>query len=207
MTSSDEHIYSEILIKLIELNDDRTWDKVFHSLREGKNLPGGGAGSLNDWGPYYINEIENSWYPLLYDILRFLYDNRLAPSEFIKAVELKNVNQITLLKCKNCNAYRQHPRSFETQLAKLFFSKHLIEFLNEKNWPNLFLKEYSYESEFTNIYRDKLIQEYKKLNVYVGITNKINPMKHCPNCKTDADFEHVNFKIKYWPFFRITIKK
>ena len=74
--------YINPLIRLIEINEDKSWLECFIGLKTGGYLPGGGAGSLNDGGPSYSDKFKSSWYSNLYDLLRYLFDNNL-PAEQI----------------------------------------------------------------------------------------------------------------------------
>ena len=62
--------YIEALISIIELNKDKYWLSAFTDLRIDKDLPGGGAGSLNDWSPQYETVEEKAWYGVLYRLLK-----------------------------------------------------------------------------------------------------------------------------------------
>lgn len=187
--------YIEPLIKVIELNDDKSWLDTFLNLRSGGYLPGGGAGSLNDWGPCYSDEIKHSWYSSLYPILRHLFDNNLQAEAINEIKSVKLNNNIRVIRCLNCNKSYQHPSVFESHIALNFFSKNFIGLAENKLLLNLFIPEHTVENPKTKAYRNWLSNQYKANNikVYDFVTNKYI----CPHCgKAHGATEHDLFFIK-----------
>jgi len=176
-------IYVEPLIKLIELNDDPTWLTAFRGLRAGGSLPGGGAGSLNDWGPYYTNKTQQVWYSILYDILRFLFDNNLTPDKVHSFKPLIVKNNIQILRCTNCNNSYQHPSSFERHISLDFFEKNFVTFSKQNNLLELITPKLTYEHFSTIDYRQWLENKYKSFGI--KIYDFVNAKYICPHCAAD----------------------
>jgi hypothetical protein len=187
--------YIEPLIKVIEQNEDKSWLRYFLDLRVGGYLPGGGAGSLNDWSPSYLNEIKHSWYSNLYKILRHLYDNNLQANHINEIREVKLSNYIQVIRCLICNKSYQHPSVFESHIALNYFYKNFIELAEKKLLLNLFIPELTYENQESIDYRSWLIKQYETNNIkiYDFVSNKyICP--HC--CKEHGKTEQDNYFIK-----------
>lgn len=187
--------YIEPLIQLIEINEDKTWLPYFLALRSGGSLPGGGAGSLNDWGPYYRGRIASTWYSKLYDILRHLFDNNLSAENIdaYKLIQLKN--NIQIIRCLNCNKSYQHPSSFEAHIALDFYQKNFEQLADNQLLLNLFIPEMTYQSPKTSEYRSWLTGQYelKNIKIYDFVTAKYI----CPHCNQEhASTEHDLYRIQ-----------
>ncbi len=182
------------LIKLIELNNDDTWLETFRSLRTGGYLPGGGAGSLNDWGPYYSGLIESVWYGKLYDILRYLFDNNLPTNKIVDFKIIKCRNNIQIIRCLNCNESYQHPSSFESHIALDFYERSLSEFAANGQLIDILMPRKSFESEVAIEYRNQLNNQYaaKNIKIYDFVAAKYV----CPHCrKNDFETAHDLYRI------------
>ena len=187
--------YIKPLIKVIELNEDKSWLDAFLGLRTGGYLPGGGAGSLNDWGPSYLDKIKSSWYCNLYDILRQLFDDNL-PAEQSKELKLiKFRNNIRVIRCLNCNKSYQHPSAFESYIALDFYYKNFIGLAENKFLLNLFIPELTYENQKTKDFRSWLFKQYEANNI--KIYDFVNNKYICPHCgKAHGETEHDLYFIK-----------
>jgi hypothetical protein len=187
--------YIEPLIKLIELNDDKYWLQAFLDLRKGHGLPGGGAGSLNDWGPYYSDQIEYAWYSNLYRILRQLFDNDLSAKEIYCNKEVKFNNNVHIIRCLNCNKNYQHPSVFERHISSGFYSRNFVNLAKNKQLLNLFNPEQTYKSFAVNEYRDWLKKEYEVNDI--KIYDFVNAKYICPHCEKDhSETEHDLYVVK-----------
>lgn len=187
--------YIEPLIKLIELNEDKSWLDAFIRLRTGGRLPGGGAGSLNDWGPFYSDTLKKSWYSRLYEILRHLFDNNLRAENIneIKSVRLNN--NIRVIRCLNCNESYQHPSVFESHIALFFYSKNFKELADKSMLLNLFIPELTYENQQVKDYRIWLSKQYHTNNI--KIYDFINNKDICPHCSQEqGETEHDLYIVK-----------
>jgi len=181
--------YIEPLIRLIELNEDKTWLDAFIDLRSGGYLPGGGAGSLNDWGPYYSDKIISSWYSNLYNILRHLFDNNLPAEQINEVKVIKFKNNIRVIRCLNCNKSYQHPSVFESYIALDFYNNNFAQLAENKLLLNLFIPELTYENQKTKEFRSWLSGQYEinKIKIYDFVNNNYI----CPHCsKADGETEH-----------------
>ncbi len=184
MGTNKSKIYVETLIKLIELNDDPTWLTAFKNLRSGAGLPGGGAGSLNDWGgPYYIDKTQDTWYNNLYNILRFLFDGDLTPDNINSYKPIRFRNNIRILRCLNCNNKYQHPGILERHVSLDFYQKNFITFANQNCLPELLIPENTYLHSSSTEYRLWLKKQYdaNSIKIYDFVTNKYI----CPHCAAD----------------------
>jgi ribosomal protein L44E len=190
-----EDVYIDILIELVNLNTDRTWDSIFKDLRKYRDLPGGGAGSLNDWGPSYLGNFEEPWYSALYEITRFLFDNKLKPEEALNHQRTKNWNEILVIECLKCKTSRQHPHVFERQIADSFYYENLSKILETNDWRFLFNNTFTWNSEFSSSYRNNLKKVYSEKQIWIGVTDKLNPMIKCHNCGEKHLFDHVYYQV------------
>lgn len=187
--------YIEPLIRLIELNEDKSWLHAFLNLKKGGYLPGGGAGSLNDWGPIYADNIRQAWYSHLYSILRYLYDGNLAVGQLKEISEIKTRNHIRVIRCLSCNNRYQHPAVFESYIALDFYHHHLASLLESKEWVNLFTPGQTFEHPETNALRDILIRKYDAENI--KIVEFVNNGYQCPHCgKVRGETEHELYGVK-----------
>ncbi|MCX6180418.1 MAG: hypothetical protein NT150_00630 [Bacteroidetes bacterium] len=187
--------YIEPLIKLIELNNDKEWLSTFIDLRTGGSLPGGGAGSLNDWGPSYSDKTQNTWYNILYDILRYLFDNDLSAEEITSFKSIKSRNKVRIIRCLNCNNSYQHPSSFEECTALHYYNENFLAFAKESQLLNLFKPELTYNHEKTNDFKNWLSKEYdlNDIKIYDFVSGKYI----CPHCTKDhAETEHDLYLIQ-----------
>ena len=190
--------YIEPLIKIVELNADKYWLPAFLNLRTGGYLPGGGAGSLNDWGPSYIypDPIKNVWYKDLYFILRYFYDNNL-PAEQISIYRKFN-NNIMVLRCLNCNNRYQHPNVFESHISTDFYRKNFVNLVKSNSLFDLFNPELTYKSSAINEYRSWLKGQYEANNIKIhDFLNKYfdSICPHCGKCN-HRETEHDLYGIK-----------
>ena len=186
--------YIEILIQLIELNEDKTWLSYFHNLRNGGYLPGGGAGSLNDWGPHYADETQDIWYTNLYTLIRFLYDNNYMPAKIDELNLVKENNQLTIIQCVNCTNRYQHPSIFESHIAIHFYHSFFINSTNELNYSALFLPKTTFNHPKVNEYRDQLNSQYElhKIKIYDFIKGQYS----CPYCHIlSGEINHLHYTI------------
>jgi hypothetical protein len=174
--------YIEPLIRLIETNEDKSWLPDFLGLRNGGRLPGGGAGSLNDWAPVYTDKTISSWYSTLYQILRYLFDNNLSADQVDSFRALKFRNNIRVIRCLNCNKSYQHPWIFESYVALEFYHKNFISLANNHSLLKLFIPELTYGSEKTYEYRIWLTEQYEMNNI--KIYDFVVEKYVCPHCGT-----------------------
>lgn len=189
-------IYVETLIKLVEYNNDSTWLTTFKSLRAGGSLPGGGAGSLNDWGPYYTDKTQSAWYPILYDILRFLFDQNTTPDQIYLFKLIKQKDNIRILRCSKCNNAYQHPAVFERHISLDFYQRNFKNYADQNNLSELLAPENSYQHPLTIDYRNWLMMQYddRGIKIYDFVSNKYI----CPHCTaehvpTEEDLYIVNY--------------
>lgn len=187
--------FIEPLIRLIELNEDKSWLDAFLRLRTGGYLPSGGAGSLNDWGPSYSNNIKSSWYSNLYIILRLLFDNNKPVEELNELKLIKFRNNIKIIRCLNCNKSYQHPSVFESHIALDFYHKNFTELAKNESLLHLFIPELTYKSQKTKEFRYWLSRQYEANNI--KIFNFINNKYICPHCgKENGKTEHDLYTLK-----------
>jgi hypothetical protein len=190
-----KEIYIELLIKLIELNEDKSWLKTFYDLRKGASLPGGGAGSLNDWGPVYIDEMKHTWFSNLYNILRHLIDNNLLAEQLVDYSLVKFNNQLRMIKCRNCNKGYQHPSVFESHIAINFYGNHFIHFDSSDSLLDLLIPEFTFMNVETIQYRAWLFNQYElnEIKVYDFVAHNYT----CPHCLcNNISMNSVNYLIK-----------
>ncbi|MDO9679556.1 MAG: hypothetical protein Q7262_00950 [Bacteroidales bacterium] len=191
----DKTQYIETLIKLIELNNDQTWTPTFRNLRTGGYLPGGGAGSLNDWGPSYSDDFQHIWYSDFYRIMRFLFDDYLTPDSLNDFKTIANINKIRILRCTDCNGRYQHPSRFESHIALNFYRKKIADFYFDKRLIEILNPEESYESPAIKLYRDWLMNEYDRLEI--KIYDFVRADYICPHCgRQHSDMVHDLYKIE-----------
>lgn len=187
--------YIEALITLIEINRDKTWLQAFKALRTGSSLPGGGAGSLNDWGPSFVGKTEDSWYTELYNVLRFLFDNHLSSNELSNYKSVKLKDKIRIIRCTNCNKNYQHPSSFESHVALTFFKRNFSQLVIDNRLIDLIKPELSFQAKQAIDYRNWLKSEYERndIKLYDFVASKYI----CPHCqKSHAETEHDLYTIK-----------
>jgi len=187
--------YINPLIRLIEINEDKSWLECFIGLKTGGYLPGGGAGSLNDWGPSYSDKFKSSWYSNLYDLLRYLFDNNL-PAEQIKEFKLvKFKNNIRVIRCLSCNKSYQHPSVFESHIALEFYFNNFTSLSENKLLLNLFVPELTYEKQKTIEFSNWLTEQYEINNI--KIYDFVNNKYICPHCGKDhSETEHDLYILK-----------
>jgi transcription elongation factor Elf1 len=191
----NKKLYIEPLIKLIELNEDKSWLDAFLGLRTGGYLPGGGAGSLNDWGPCYSDKVKSSWYSNLYIILRHLFDNNLQAEQISEFKSVKFRNNIRVIRCLNCNKSYQHPSVFESHIALDFFNNNFIELAENQKLLNLFIPEKTYENQKTIDFKNWLTGQYESNNI--KIYDFVNNKYICPHCgKEHGETEYDLYIIK-----------
>ena len=187
--------YIEPLIRLVEMNEDKSWLDAFLNLRSEGYLPGGGAGSLNDWGPSYSNNIKSSWYSNLYKILRKLFDNNIPAEQFNELKLIKFRNNIRVIRCINCNKSYQHPSVFESCIALDFYHKNFTQLAKNKLLLNLFIPELTYENQKTKEFRNWLSGQYEANNI--KIYDFVNNKYICPHCGKDhGETEHDLYILK-----------
>jgi uncharacterized C2H2 Zn-finger protein len=193
LSNETKQQYSELLIELVELNEDKQWLEYFHNLRLGHDLPGGGMGSLNDWSPSYKDDIEYAWFNLLYGITHKLLTEKLE-SEFIKDdYSIKHRNEANILKCPNCEQKFQHPRIFENHIATFYYFKNFSKFIKQNMLKDFTNPNFSYKNLVAIQLRQSLESEYEKNDIILFdfIKHKYN----CSKCDKKMDFEHIDFKI------------
>ena len=186
--------YQEGLITLVEKNQDKNWMPAFIDMRNGGFLPQGGAGSLNDWGPIYLDIYQSSWYNCLYDILMELYRKRLTPAHINEHRTIKNRHTSEILMCSNCQQKFQHPNIFERLIATEHLAEHLEDLISSLSIESIFKPSNSFESDYANKYRASLNQAYKKEGIllYNFVKNKYK----CPTCQQKMDLTHIKYGIK-----------
>jgi hypothetical protein len=184
----------ETLIALVELNLDDTWLSEFRSLRNGGYLPGGGAGSLNDWGPYYAGEIHSTWYSNLYNILRYLFDNNLPLNQLDDCKLVKFRNNIQIIRCLYCDKSYQHPSRFESHISLDFYQKYLPVFAEKQRLPEILDAQESFERKSVLEYRNWLAAEYEIYGILVY--DFVSAKYVCPHCaKAHMETEHDFYRI------------
>jgi hypothetical protein len=192
----------ETLIKLIELNEDDTWLETFRSLRTGGYLPGGGAGSLNDWGPIYSGKFEAVWYGKLYDILRYLFDGELTSEGLCDFNPIKFRNNIQIIRCLDCNGSYQHPSVFESHIALDFYEQNLPVFTANERLIEILTPQKSFESEAVFEYRTSLERQYQPKNIKIYDFVLANYV--CPHCgKISFEIAHDLYLISEIELFRL----
>jgi phage FluMu protein Com len=185
--------YVETLIDLIKKNIDHTWLPYFLKIREGGYLPGGGAGSLNDWGPMYGDLKPQVWYTVLYDILRYLFDNDLTPEYLNNSPWIKAKDKIQVIRCLNCNKSYQHPHVFEYYFANDFYAKNFQTFIDGGSLQTILDEHLSFNTPAVDDIRSWLLAEYKQNDIKVF--DFISAHYRCPHCKkVRADTEHDLYK-------------
>ncbi|MCO5269434.1 MAG: hypothetical protein M9897_11150 [Brumimicrobium sp.] len=158
-------------------------------------MPGGGAGSLNDWRPSYSDKIKNAWYSELYDILRYLFDNNLQAEHINEVKSIRLNNNIEVIRCLNCNKSYQHPKKFESHIALDFYRKNFIELAEKGMLLNLFIPELTYENQKVKDYRNWLNEQYQVNNI--KIYDFVNNKYICPHCGKDhGETEHDLFLVE-----------
>lgn len=186
--------YSELLIDLVELNEDIQWLKYFRNLKLGHDLPGGGMGSLNDWGPCYKTDIENSWFNQLYRITHKLLTEKLEPEYIKDDFFIKHKNEVNILKCRHCNQKFQHPNIFENHIATFFYYKNFLKFIQQNRLKDFTNPNFSYKNFEATQLRQSLESEYEKNNII--LFDFVRQKYHCSKCDKKMDFEHIDFKIE-----------
>lgn len=174
--------YIETLIRLVELNNDDYWMDAFLKLRSGGYLPGGGAGSLNDWGPSYSGVKADAWFTTLYDIMRYLFDNDRPPEQILNIKAVQNHFKIRVIRCCACNRGYQHPSRLEAQLAVKFYRDSLPGFVREGNLLDILKPSLSFNSDTVLHYRDWLLKQYAGCGITVYDFLFANYI--CPHCNT-----------------------
>jgi hypothetical protein len=191
----DKLQYIETLIKLIELNNDQTWTPTFRNLWTGGYLPGGGAGSLNDWGPSYTDNFQHIWYSDFYGIMRYLYDDQLRPESIAYYKPIKHNDKFRILRCVDCNGRYQHPSRFESHVAMKFYRENLVNFYNANKLIEILNPLESYECSSIKLFRDWLKSEYDRLGI--KIYDFVRAEYICPHCgRQRSDTEHDLYKIE-----------
>lgn len=188
-------IYIEPLIQLIELNSDPAWLNTFYDLRKGFGLPGGGAGSLNDWGPSYRHPVEQNWYTHLYQMLRYLYDRDLPPEALDKFKTIEFRSNVRVLRCVGCQQRYQHPALFETPLALGFYANQIPFFQQSGILVEITRPEKTFFAPMTEAWRTWLVEQYKQ-NQIVSF-DFVAAGHRCPNCKQQAQTEHDLFFVRF----------
>ena len=193
LSSNTRNEYSALLIELVELNQDKEWLDYFHNLKLGRDLPGGGMGSLNDWSPSYQNDIEYAWFNLLYRITHKLLTEKMEP-EFVKDdFSIKHKNEVNILKCTNCNQKFQHPRIFENQIATFYYLRNFTKFVEQKRLKDFSNPNFSYKNIEAIELGDNLKSEYNKNDIILFDFQK---NKHiCPKCDEKMEIEHLDYKL------------
>ncbi|EHQ26377.1 hypothetical protein Mucpa_2244 [Mucilaginibacter paludis DSM 18603] len=167
ITFAIKNQYIETLIKMIELNNDHYWLDAFLNLRRGGMLPGGGAGSLNDWGPSYSGIKADAWYGRLYTILRELFDQEQLPEYLAEPSRLVKANQTQVIRCLTCQKSHQHPAIFEAFLAVKFYNKVLPTFTTGNKLSDILKPELSFNSPDVLNYRSALLKAYAGCGITV----------------------------------------
>lgn len=187
--------YQEGLIRLVEKNQDKEWLSYFVGMRKGGVLPQGGAGSLNDWGPIYLDLYEQTWYSCLYDILMELYRKRLYPNKINQYRTVKNRHTAEILMCSNCKQKFQHPNVFEKLISTEYYAKHLEKMINSLKLELIFDPLNSYKSDEANNYRKSLNRAYqdKGILLYDFVKNKYI----CYTCERRVVLAHIKYTIKH----------
>ena len=185
--------YASLLTQLVEMNEDKKWLEDFYNLRCGKDLPGGGMGSLNDWSPSYPDDTEYAWFNLLYGITHWLLTGKKEPKFISENFSIKHRNEANILKCNNCGQKFQHPRIFEHQIANFYYLKKFSEYVNQKRLINLTDSHSSYNSIEAIIMRESLELDYRKKGIVLFDFQKNKRV--CPNCDTNLEVGHINYEI------------
>jgi hypothetical protein len=195
LTPNIRHQYIEALIRLVETNVDHTWLDAFLKLRSGGYLPGGGAGSLNDWGPSYADYKEAAWKSTLYEMLRFLYDNNLEPKLISTYKSIRFRNKIRIIRCLNCNKNYQHPQSLERHFSLDFYADNFVPYSENNKLNNLLNPEETFNSPKVINYKEWLLEKYD--NESIKVYDFVSANYVCPHCnKHHAETEHDLYKIE-----------
>lgn len=180
--------YAELLIQLIEANDDKTWLKTFLNLRKGAPLPGGGAGSLEDWGPHYENAFQDVWYEDLYNLVKTMYKTQATPDYIFDYPQIRFRNNLKILRCTNCNKSYQHPNVFERHISLCFIHDNFIRLTESFSLQTLLRPEITYLNQRVIKYREWLLHQYSVNNILVHDFVKGNYV--CPHCNK----QHIETK-------------
>jgi hypothetical protein len=192
------HQYFELLIKLIQANLDQSWLSYFLRLRGGGKLPGGGAGSLNDWGPSYGDFMTQVWYGKIYEVTKYLFHQDLEPNQVNTHQSIKFRDNIRIIRCLNCNKSYQHPSSFESHFALDFVGHHFAMFTDSGRLIEILDPSQTFSSNGVIEYRSWLLNEY--LNNDIKVYDFVLENYVCPYCgKQNSDFEHDLYKITKSP--------
>lgn len=186
--------YIETLIKLIELNSDHEWLEYFRNLRTGGSLPGGGAGSLNDWEPSYNETKTDAWYGQLYDIIRVLFDNNAIPDQIDQLTKSDDKNQIRVIRCLRCEQSYQHPGIFEQHLATRYYHNNLVFFAKGHRLTDILKPELSFNSKPVLEYRKWLLEQYAMH--HITVYDFVFAGYICPHCNyVDPETKHDIYHI------------
>ena len=187
--------YIETLIKLIELNSDLEWLDTFVNLRKGGTLPGGGAGSLNDWGPSYNETKTDAWYGELYEIIRTLFDSDAMPDQIDLLIKSDDKNQIRVIRCLSCDQSYQHPGIFEQHLAARYYYHNLVFFAKGHRLTDILKPELSFNSKPVLEYRKWLLEQYAMC--HITVYDFVFAGYICPHCnQVDPETKHDIYQIE-----------
>lgn len=193
LSTSTLNEYSGLLIALVELNQDKKWLEYFYQLKRGKDLPGGGMGSLNDWSPSYQNETEYAWFNLLYRITHRLLTGKKEP-DFIKDdFSIQHRNEVNILECKNCHQKYQHPQQFEEKIAASYYFKNFSKFVKQQRLKDFTNPNFSYRNSEARKLREILESEYMKNDIILFDFLKSNRI--CQKCNTKMEFEYIDYQL------------
>lgn len=193
LSTNTRNEYAALLIELVEKNEDKTWLEYFHNLKLGRDLPGGGMGSLNDWSPSYLDDREYAWFNLLYTITHRLLTEKKEPNLINEDFSIKHKNEMHILICSNCYQKFQHPRIFEHYIATFYYSRNFSKFVEQERLKDLSNPNFSYKNLEARVLRESLESYYMKNDIILFDFLKKNRV--CPKCDTKMDIGHIDYEI------------
>jgi len=175
--------FQETLIKLVEENQDHQWLEAFFELRNGNSLPGGGAMSLNDWGPNYIGIKKDIWYSNLYDVLRKVIKTSNIDEE-LKSFKFNSIHfKKYLRECPVCGLFHCHPKTIEESISIEFLSKMIPNYLGSNKLQELLDPSNSFNSDEVNFFRTELHYHLSRKGILPH--NFLREIVLCPHCEQD----------------------
>jgi hypothetical protein len=184
----------EVLLWLVEKNEDKTWLSAFEALQNDQSLPEGGAGSLNDWGPYYKDSSEQIWYGILYDVFRMIERKEGKTNAFLKEYPFAGKNNFKVFECKLCGTKFYPPSATERYLAIVTYEEKLSDPSNT-NTSFFVDKAETMDSDLTKDRRTVLLDQLTKIPAHAF--DFVKAKAGCPKCPAGiADIYHNLYQIR-----------